>query len=115
MIHHDPETAIPDLIQGIRNCISTLTNTYGQRADKAVPEGKAFVLIEELAAVALIGALETKPDFSSLVLLSHKLPITTTFEEIASDTIAHDNRIERSEKIVAGKVGAQRLQWKKKS
>ena len=59
-----------------------------------------FILIKELASVASLGDLETKADFGSLLLASHKLPITTGFEDLAVDAIALDTRLERSEKMV---------------
>ena len=97
----NPNIDVPDTIQNIRKCTQSLTNTYGQRQggiEQTVKE--PFILIKELASVALLGALETKADFGSLLLASHKLPITTGFEELAVDAIALDTRLERSEKMV---------------
>lgn len=51
-----------------------------------------------------------------MCLNSHKLPITTEFEALATDALAHNSRLDRSEKIVASKANAHnaRSEQKKK-
>jgi len=103
MFNGDPDLSVPDTIQAIRSSIQIMENTYGQRT-VPIPPNEPSVTIKELAGVALIGFLESIPEFSAMCLNSHKLPITTDFEALAVDALAHDCRLERSEKITAGKA-----------
>lgn len=103
MFNNNPDATVPETVQAIRTCLRVMENTYGQRT-QPISVNEPSVTIKELAGVALIGYLESIPEFSAMCLNSHKLPITTEFETLASDALAHDSRLDRSEKIVAGKA-----------
>ena len=65
MFNGHSDATVQETVQTIRSCLKVMGNTYGQRGPGNAPT-KPYIFIDELGAVALIGYLETIPEFAPM-------------------------------------------------